>query len=737
MKTIKLIVAFMFLAAASAYAGGAVSPSPDLTAADVNIPRSEWLFATSSPNEGAQAVLIGDIVRVTPPGGNFIYSISGGWTFDDPDTSVIETQNLSNLSSIIVGVKGGIYSTSGPTLGMCLIDVNNASDCVSLLSVNDGTEQYWSVPSGYFTNDRSHIKKVSFGIGYTYNASGTHFDIRTVEMTSGSFAEFVISDFNVHNGNPPNNVGGIWGEWPSDSPCEFTPVLNDALHNPAGHSMQLHYDVNDPNPYVACAFWEQLGPNPVQLYSLDGSAYKSLSFYVKGDRSSQFSSKGKVELKDVSFQPKAVIVESITRNWKKVTIPYLQFERTPLPSIAFPADDLDQSQLAEFAVRFDKNTAQGILTGDILIDHVTLSTQVAPLTVANFDPELPFNTNNIAGLVGSWNCGFENTLGNVALTYGINNEVNCAFWSQFKHRFDGGLLDASDYKSIQFDVKGDVNAGVPSRLKLDLSSMGQFGVPVFASGYISGVAGDWKTYSIPIVGFGDKIDKAVLNELAIGSNYHLLPTSEWQGKFYIDNIKLTPKVSEFLVADFNLGTANPSFARITNYYGQYGAFSGGGVCSTIEAPDAGRNPNDRSVRVDFSEMAASNPYCGLWVNLSSPMNQATYVNASDYRVLSFKVKGDKPAGFPSQLRVDMYTLGGLPGGPTHPNVHVPVTSEWKTVVVPLDQLASISELQYLQQIAFTIDSNDPQSGAIYIDDVKLSPRRLSEAQLQAVPESLE
>ncbi len=188
MKTIKTILMLMiatFSIAGAAFADGSISPSPGLTAAYVNIPRSSWLFAYSSPNDGAQAQLVGDIVRVTPPGGNFIYSISGGWTFDNPDTPEVETYDMSYLTSLVVGLKGGIYTTYGPVLGMSLEDSSGASSGVSLLSVSDSTEQYWSVPTTNFSAvDLTRVKKVTFGVGYTYNASGTNFDIRTVPPSS-------------------------------------------------------------------------------------------------------------------------------------------------------------------------------------------------------------------------------------------------------------------------------------------------------------------------------------------------------------------------------------------------------------------------------------------------------------------------------------------------------------------------------------------------------------------------
>lgn len=184
-KTMLMLMTVAFAVSGAVYADGSISPSPELSASDINLPRSNWLFATSSPNEGAQAELVGDVVRVTPPGGNFIYSISGGWTFDNPGTAQTETHDLSYLANIVVGVKGGIYTTYGPVLGMSLEDSSGASSGVALLSVSNSNEQYWSVPMTNFSAiDVTRVKKVTFGVGYTYNASGTHFDIRTVPPTT-------------------------------------------------------------------------------------------------------------------------------------------------------------------------------------------------------------------------------------------------------------------------------------------------------------------------------------------------------------------------------------------------------------------------------------------------------------------------------------------------------------------------------------------------------------------------
>jgi len=555
--------------------------------------------------------------------------------------------------------------------------------------------------------------------------------------------QLVISDFNINNGNPPNNVGGAWGEWNSTSvPCSFSLDASDALRNPSGHSMKLYYDVSSPYPYIACAFWERLGPEPIHFNLLDGSAYKSLSFYVRGDRSGDFSPKVKIELKDISLNPRAVIVENITTQWKKVTIPFLQFEKTPLPAVPVLSDELDQSQLAEFTVRFDKNTAGSQVQGNIFIDHVALSTEIAPLIIASFDPELVIpGIDNVSGLINPWGeyCGFENTAGYVGITYHTGN--SCGLWAQFgRSSVEDNTLDATDYKTIQFDVKGDVTIGTPGRLKVDLKSFSIYNVPLQESGYIADVTSDWKTYKIPVAAFGNRVDKTRLREIAIGADSHLLPpANQWQGKFYVDNIIFSPLVSDLLVADFNLGDNSPSFPRLTNSYGLYGSFDGGGTCLVSPAPDSGANPVNHSVKIDFADMEASNPYCGLWVNLSSDNGfTPDGIDARDYRYLKFKVKGDNQAGFPSRVRVDLYSIFGATPG--HLFVHVPVTSEWKEVAVPLDQLISSGELAALDQIVVTVDSNDPVNGAIYIDDVKLSRRpvlkaaELADASLELINE---
>ena len=173
------VVALVFLALETnaVYADGAISPSPDLTEADINIPRSNWLMASSSPNEGAQAELEGDIIHITPPGGNFIYFISGGWTYNNPDSPQTEVRDLSHIGSLVVGLRGYIYSNNGPNVFMTIRDINGAVSNVFLLSVNSSVEQYWPVPTTFFSGvDLTQIETVSFSVA-GYNISTTRYDI--------------------------------------------------------------------------------------------------------------------------------------------------------------------------------------------------------------------------------------------------------------------------------------------------------------------------------------------------------------------------------------------------------------------------------------------------------------------------------------------------------------------------------------------------------------------------------
>ncbi len=168
--------------------------------------------------------------------------------------------------------------------------------------------------------------------------------------------ELVIADFDT--GDKPNNIGGDFGAWDKDPNDETQGTqmsfeADDAMGDPAGYSIRLDYDVDSPNPAYN-GFW-------MKMNGEDGSLYNSLNFYVKGDKTNDFTKRVKIELKDMTNKPSPYIVTGLTDQWQKISIPFEKFRRIT-----------DWKSLNEFVVVFDDINSNP-KKGTIFIDHVSLS----------------------------------------------------------------------------------------------------------------------------------------------------------------------------------------------------------------------------------------------------------------------------------------------------------------------------------------------------------------------------
>ena len=142
---------------------------------------------------------------------------------------------------------------------------------------------------------------------------------------ASTFAEettsLVVADFD--NAQMTNNLGQpieVWlREDGSDKTqsCVMSFVEDDALGKQGGHSVRLDYDVESENPaYNGIRTGLNL-PNP--------ASYKTLNFYIKGDKAKGFTKKLKIELIGQGKPPSPYIVEGITDQWQKITVPLSEF----------------------------------------------------------------------------------------------------------------------------------------------------------------------------------------------------------------------------------------------------------------------------------------------------------------------------------------------------------------------------------------------------------------------------
>jgi len=164
--------------------------------------------------------------------------------------------------------------------------------------------------------------------------------------------ELVIADFD--SGSKPCNIGGDFGAWDRD-PADFSQGCSDIFDSVVkagkkGFSMKLDYDVDSTNPAYN-GFW-------LKLNGLDASAYKNVSFDVKGDPEVGYTTVFKVELKNDSGEVGKFYVTGVDDAWQTVSIPIRNF-----------AGIVSLKGLTEFIVVFEDRMATN-KDGIIYIDNL-------------------------------------------------------------------------------------------------------------------------------------------------------------------------------------------------------------------------------------------------------------------------------------------------------------------------------------------------------------------------------
>ncbi|MCM8783168.1 MAG: hypothetical protein NC818_00090 [Candidatus Omnitrophica bacterium] len=153
----------------------------------------------------------------------------------------------------------------------------------------------------------------------------------------------------------PNNLGGDFGAWNKD-PNDFSQGCFDSFvstikRGDDGCSMQIMYDVDSVNPAYN-GFW-------MRLEGVDLSAYKAISFWLKGDEMRGFTKVFKVELKNTKGHLGKYYVTEVTKDWKEIVIPLDKF-----------AGLEDRTSMHEFVIVFEDRVATK-KEGAIYIDDIT------------------------------------------------------------------------------------------------------------------------------------------------------------------------------------------------------------------------------------------------------------------------------------------------------------------------------------------------------------------------------
>lgn len=183
-----------------------------------------------------------------------------------------------------------------------------------------------------------------------------------------------------------------------------------------------------------------------------------------------------------------------------------------------------------------------------------------------------------------------------------------------------------------------------------------------------------------------------------------------------EDAKKADEGSAKILADFNSPAPN-------NVEGNFGAFSPSEteqvyVCMESVDDVVKHGPSGSSMRLVYN-VGKGGAFNGFWMKLG-PADSGNNLNATDYKKLSFWIKGDDKAGLPNKFKVE---LKGDPGTPIAKKYVGELTGDWKKIEVPLEEIAAQGvDLTKLNEFVVVFEQravSPATTGAIYIDDVML------------------
>jgi len=168
-----------------------------------------------------------------------------------------------------------------------------------------------------------------------------------------------------------------------------------------------------------------------------------------------------------------------------------------------------------------------------------------------------------------------------------------------------------------------------------------------------------------------------------------------------------PEEMVLLVADFDSGK------KPNNLGGDFGSwnrdpkdFTQGcmdSFVSTIKHGETGY-----SLQLMYDVLSDNPAYNGFWMKLQG-------IDISDYKKLSFWVKGDELRGFTKVFKVELKNTKGHIG-----KYYVTeVTSNWKEIIIPLEKFSGLDDLTSMNEFVIVFEDRiaTKKEGAIYIDDI--------------------
>jgi hypothetical protein len=164
---------------------------------------------------------------------------------------------------------------------------------------------------------------------------------------------------------------------------------------------------------------------------------------------------------------------------------------------------------------------------------------------------------------------------------------------------------------------------------------------------------------------------------------------------------------KLVVADFDSGT------KPNNIGGDFGAWNRDPADDTqyaIEFFDDVEKigKNGYSLRIEYDVDSPNSAYNGFWMKLEN-------LDISNYKQLTFYVKGDKEAGFTNRFNIELKNTKGEVGK----FMVSGVTGEWQKITIPLKDFRQLSDYSKMTEFVIVFDDirATKKVGAIYIDNV--------------------
>lgn len=161
----------------------------------------------------------------------------------------------------------------------------------------------------------------------------------------------------------------------------------------------------------------------------------------------------------------------------------------------------------------------------------------------------------------------------------------------------------------------------------------------------------------------------------------------------------------FMIADFESG-ATPN-----NIGGGFGVWNKDpndqtqGCKMYFIAP--GHDDNGQAIKLSYDVDSPNPSYNGFWMKLED-------VDLSDYKKVSFWLKGDKDAGYSSKFKLELKNASEVA-----PLYVEDVSDNWTLIEIPLSNFGRITDWSKMKEFVIVFEDSQAtqKTGAICIDDV--------------------